>query len=81
MKVRSALLLFGSLLIFLGAYLFPFGYDSVFYIVQKDFANGDYWTAVVYLYILCFALMGVGALIAAIAGNSHKKSKNRRNRK
>ena len=81
MKIRSALALFGGLLIFLGAYLFPFGYDSVFFIVQEDLAGGDYWTAVIYLYILCFALMGVGAIIAAIAKPSKSKSKKRRKRK
>ena len=84
MKIRSALVLFGSVLIFLGAYLFPLGYDSVFFIVQEDFAGGDYWTAVIYLYILCFALMGTGAIIATIAkphSKSKSKSKNRRKKR
>jgi len=83
MKIRSALVLFGSVLIFLGVYLFPLGYDSVFYIVQEDFADGDYWTAVIYLYILCFVLMGTGAIIASIAKtpSKSKSRKNRRNKK
>ena len=65
MKRRTAGILasFGLLLIFLGVYFFPFGYDVVFYIVMTTIGHNDYWYTTLLFYIGCISLILIGYIL------------------
>ena len=60
---RGILVSFGLLLIFLGVYFFPFGYDIAFYAVLRTFGHNDYWYTTLLFYIGCIAAILIGMAI------------------
>lgn len=57
-KVAFAFM-FSAFLVWLGQYIFPFGYDILFYSVQ-NIMGATYWETTAYMYILSVALMVIG---------------------
>ena len=54
---------FGLVLIFLGAYFFPFGYDAAFYAVLTTVGHNDYWYTTFLFYVGCITAILIGLLL------------------
>ena len=52
----------GAVLIGLGLYLFPFGND-IFFAFLIELGGGDYWTGILYAYLLTTAMIIIGVCL------------------
>lgn len=52
----------GTLLIAIGIYFFPLGQDVVYYALL-DHADGEFWLAWAYLYVICLCFILVGYMV------------------
>lgn len=71
MNIKHLFIVVGSLMLFIGIYLFPFGQDWVIYNLTE--MTGSYWNGILLLYIICSALIVFGFVFikygAVIIGN------------
>jgi hypothetical protein len=59
---RKTILALGVILLGIGIYLFPFGYDVFFYGLLQ-YAGNNYIVATLYAYLICIALIVIAILL------------------